>query len=818
MIINQCEDNSFNIEIFEYSPLPYYIIEVLLDDAGNAVDFKFRYCNKAFADIKGFTKEEIIGCTYSEVFSEGNEQRLDFCYKAAYENTPVEFDEFYKEKESYYHVNVMPIGRRGYCAGLLRNVRTETLDRINTNNELKTALQELKKEKYVLDKLCTDFTAVYYIDLLSGEFEVLKLGDNTNASRILNGDMHKFKHFNDFTENYANKYLSEEERGDFRKWLDCNNMRNELADKDRATYHYMSIPNSNNERFFEVQAVKVNVEDEHFNIFLSFRYIDAILNKEKKIQEELKSALDEAKLNNEIISSSAKTYYSIYRIDLQADHFEEISNHENAHRLTGNEGVASEKLKDLCDNLVSEEYQEEVLKFMDLSTLADRLKEDDTIATEYLVKDGNWHMLRFIVKKKDEMGKVTNVLCVVRSISDTKRREQNLLYLAQEAKRSYDAKTRFLSDMSHDIRTPINGIVGMLDIANHYADDLEVQQNCRNKIMESSKYLISLVNDVLDMNKLESGNIVIQDVVFDLTELLIDANNEAQELASKKGISYNIDWVSSSIQNQYLIGNPKYVRRIISNLANNAIKFNRPGGSVQVSCREISNDGENVVYQFICKDTGIGMSDEFVAHAYDMFSKESATSRSTYEGTGLGLAIVKELVDKLNGTIELTSKQGLGTTFIVNLPFKIGSKPDNKENLAEIENVDIKGLHALIVEDNEINTEIVQFMLENNGLEVTCAVDGIDAIEKFSQSEPGYFNIVFMDIMMPRLNGLDATRRIRQLNRADAKSVPIIAMTANAFTDDVMSSYIAGMNLHLAKPLSEKKIINAVKQYATRLQ
>lgn len=400
------------------------------------------------------------------------------------------------------------------------------------------------------------------------------------------------------------------------------------------------------------------------------------------------------KLSNEIISSIARTYQYISRIDIQADYFEEINNRDTEHLKFTKSGKLSESNEKVCRQYVAEEYQEAFFKFVDLKTLPERMKNEETLVLEYRMKDGDWHRLRFVEKKRDENCVLTHVLCLIRSISDTKKWEHELMYQVEEARKAAALKARFLSNMSHDIRTPMNGIIGTLNLANRYPDDLEVQRKCREQIMTSSKYLVSIVNDILDMNKLESGGVVEQEIPFNLA------------------------------------GNPIYVERLLTNISDNAVKFTGPGGSVRVWCAEKYADEERVVYEFGCADTGIGMSETFLEHAFEPFTQENETSRSRYEGTGLGLAIAKKIVDRLDGDIAIESKKGVGTTVTMTLPFKIG-EPVEKEKNVNYEEIPVEGLRALLAEDNELNMEITKFMLEDYGIHVECAADGEEAVQKF---------------------------------------------------------------------------------------
>lgn len=404
--------------------------------------------------------------------------------------------------------------------------------------------------------------------------------------------------------------------------------------------------------------------------------------------------MEKVKLSNEIISSIARTYQYISRIDIQADYFEEINNRDTEHLKFTKSGKLSESNEKVCRQYVAEEYQEAFFKFVDLKTLPERMKNEETLVLEYQMKDGDWHRLRFVEKKRDENGVLTHVLCLIRSISDTKKWEHELMYQVEEARKAAALKARFLSNMSHDIRTPMNGIIGTLNLANRYPDDLEVQRKCREQIMTSSKYLVSIVNDILDMNKLESGGVVEQEIPFNLA------------------------------------GNPIYVERLLTNISDNAVKFTGPGGSVRVWCAEKYADEERVVYEFGCADTGIGMSETFLEHAFEPFTQENETSRSRYEGTGLGLAIAKKIVDRLDGDIAIESKKGVGTTVTMTLPFKIG-EPVEKEKNVNYEEIPVEGLRALLAEDNELNMEITKFMLEDYGIHVECAADGEEAVQKF---------------------------------------------------------------------------------------
>ena len=385
-----------------------------------------------------------------------------------------------------------------------------------------------------------------------------------------------------------------------------------------------------------------------------------------------------------------------------------------------------------------------------------------------------------------------------------------LLIAAKKAEAANEAKTEFLQRMSHDIRTPINGICGMLDMADHYADDMEKQSECRTKIKEASNLLLELVNEVLDMSKLESDEVVLEEIPFNLSSISREVFVVIEQMAAEQNI--RIEWEKKEIIHRNLIGSPGYVKRVMMNILSNAVKYNRENGHIYISCIEIpSEQPEMTTMKFVCRDTGIGMTEEFQKCVFEPFAQEHTGSRAKFTGTGLGLSISRKLVEKMGGTITFESEKGVGTTFVIRVPFKIDLDADKREEQKDVSEKSIKGLHILLAEDNELNMEIAEFVLQNEGADVTKAWDGQEAVELFRNSEPGEFDVILMEIMMPVMNGYETTKMIRSLDREDAKAIPIIAMTANAFTEDRIRAKEAGMDEHVAKPVDVellKKVIH----------
>ena len=384
-----------------------------------------------------------------------------------------------------------------------------------------------------------------------------------------------------------------------------------------------------------------------------------------------------------------------------------------------------------------------------------------------------------------------------------------LLIAAKRAEAANEAKTEFLQRMSHDIRTPINGICGFVNMADHYADDIKKQTEYRIKVKEASNLLLELVNDVLDMSKLESGEIVLEEIPFNLGSISREVFVVIEQMAAEQNIQ--IEWEKKEITHQDFIGSPGYVKRVMMNILSNAVKYNRENGHIYISCMEIpSEQPEMTTIEFVCCDTGIGMTDEFQKCVFEPFAQEHTGSRTKFAGTGLGMSIAKNLVEKMGGSISFESEEGAGTTFVIRVPFKIDPDADKCEEQRDVSEKSIKGLHILLAEDNELNMEIAEFVLQNGGADVTKARNGQEAVELFRKSASGEFDAILMDIMMPVMNGYEATKMIRSLDREDAKKIPIIAMTANAFTEDRIRAKEAGMNEHVAKPVDVELLMKVI--------
>ena len=681
---------------------------------------------------------------------------------------------------------------------------------------LENSLRELNKEKKILDVLSIDYTSVYYCDLIEDTMFALKQGNDTNAAiteqQITTGVQSSYSFRIQY---YFEHFVIRESAPDFVEKLSAEYLMEYLRHNKRFAYRFRAHPNPAGQQCFEVQFARLEDTD-GFKVVMGYRYIDDIIAEQEKQKIQLENALAEVTLNSEIINSISKLYWLIYRIDLIDGTYEEISAGQDMHRLTGKCGSAEEILREARETVVAPEHQEMMKEFLDISTLPERLKDTESVAVEYHAKMSSWHLARFIVKKRDKYGHVTHVLYVVRQIDAEKQKEaeykQKLMETAEDARRANMAKTDFLRRMSHDIRTPINGIMGMIAIADHYSDDVVTLKRCREKVKEAVGFLLDLVNNILDMNKLESGSIILDHKPFDLFQILKEVSSIAEMDGEIRNLTISFNYEKT--KHFHLIGSPLHLKQILQNVVGNAVKYNKDGGSIQFSTEEISCGKGKGVYQFVCADSGRGMSESYLEHAFEPFSQEEDNARTSYMGTGLGLTITKQLVEMMGGVIEVKSKRNVGTVCTITIPIEIDySYREDIDTKKEVKDDRLVGVKVLLAEDNELNMEIAQFFLENAGMEVTMARNGKEAVNLFSMSPENYFDVILMDIMMPVMDGLTATEAIRGMSRKDAGTIPIFAMTANAFADDVELSKHAGMNEHLSKPLNEEMLLSSIREY-----
>ena len=516
-------------------------------------------------------------------------------------------------------------------------------------------------------------------------------------------------------------------------------------------------------------------------------------------------------------------YTAAYCCDLMNDTMEPVKQQPYAHsvRLRGNlsdPNSYSQWLQYSYEHVVDREVSPDYLEVLDARNLMQRLQTEESFVYPHKTfpneKGMEWFETTVVRLYVDESS--FQVILGYRPIDDIIEEEEHqrekLEEALHEAQRASQAKTEFLSRMSHDIRTPLNGIIGLLEINERHFDDRALVQENHRKMSVAANHLLSLINDVLQMSKLEDGSVVLTHEFISLVDLTQDIVNIIVNRAVESGLVWDYEKGKSVIPYPYIYGSPVHLRQIFLNIYGNCIKYNRPGGRITTIVDTLEEHDGICTYRWTISDTGVGMSQEFLQHIFEPFAQEKTDARSAYQGTGLGMAIVKNLLDQMSGTIHITSEVGVGSTFVITIPFEIAPPPESAAPVEEPES-DISGVRLLLAEDNDLNAEIAQMLLEDKGASVTVVADGEQALKLFESNPAGTFDGILMDVMMPVMDGLAATRAIRALDRPDAQKIPIIAMTANAFEEDAKRCIAAGMNAHLAKPLDVKKMSATIARY-----
>ena len=666
----------------------------------------------------------------------------------------------------------------------------------------------------VINALATIYTTIMEADLLTHSYKIIQT--NSPMKEVVGGN--EQGNFDKVMENVLKFYMHPDDIDRMREFIDLSTVSARLGSDTSLVTEYKAPYG----KWFESRFI-AKKRDEAGNV------ISAIYAARDVTPEKLKELHYREQLQEQLMISNtlAHNFKNVYLVDLNKETVK-ILKLDTSYVDVQNEGIGREFPFDVIlgnwlENVVSPEDREEASKIFTVESFRKRLAVDNEFTGNYRsIFNNETHYYQYTVGRVNDEGTKAilgyqNTDDVVRAQleGEKKRREMEQKYqeqlrtAAEAAEKANKTKTEFLLRMSHDIRTPLNGIIGMLDIADYYGDNLEKVKECCEKVRESSKILLELINEVLDMSKLESGEVVLERVSFDLAKIFSDALAVIEKLAEEQDIEIIED---CDMKHTNLIGSPIHFKRLLLNILSNAIKYNRPHGKVYVTSREVSFDGKMVVLETVIRDTGIGMSEEFQEHLFEPFQQENASARTKYGGTGLGMSITKTLTEKMGGTISFESKRDVGTTFTVQIPFEVDSSKHVDIVQGDEENVSIAGETIILAEDNDINLEIVQFMLSEAGANVIVARNGEEAVTAFTESKPGEISVILMDLMMPVMDGYEATRRIRSMKRADAGKVPIIAMTANAFVEDRIATKKAGMNAHISKPLNARNMIRVISE------
>lgn len=660
-------------------------------------------------------------------------------------------------------------------------------------------VRELQKRSYnVLYALNVDFMDIYKVNFDTDECETYRESELMNDNNII-----RFEDgYNAAMEQYISIFVEPKDQERLHTVTKKEYVLNLLRRKKKFFARYQVKDNTYGVKNLEIHFSATGNETDENSAIFAFRDVNYVVEQEEKYRRELSQSLED-------ILEGSRT--GIWTIEMENGCEPRMYTDRTMRMLLGvSDDIDPEECYRSWFSNIDPEYVDTVQEAVR------EILESGRSEVVYPWNHPEWGKIYVRCggvpnKKYEKEG-----ICLSgyhQDITETmvtrKKQDQEILELLDKVRRANSAKSEFLSNMSHDIRTPINGILGMLTIMEKSQGDFEKQKDCRDKIRVSAEHLLSLVSDILEFSKLESGRPMILEESFDLCDTLENCVTILSPQAENAGINLMLE--KDDLQHNRLIGSPLHLKQILMNILDNAVNYNRPNGYVFLKVKELGCKDGFAKYQFIIEDTGIGIREDFKKHIFEPFSQENQGARTHYNGVGLGMSIVKKLVDQMEGTIEVESQIGRGSVFKVTLPIKIDEKCDMRP-VAEESNVyaKISGMCVLLVEDNEVNCEIMEFILEQAGAVVVTAKDGKAAVDAFAESDEGAFDCILMDLMMPVMSGFEAARVIRSMDRSDAKTVPIIALSANTFEEDVAMAKDAGMDEHLSKPVDMEKLFNVM--------
>ncbi len=695
----------------------------------------------------------------------------------------------------FYGVDNPPVKSLEYASNMLQTAAYFIVSSLKRRN----LFRELQNRSYnVLRALSVDYLCIYQVNFDTGECEVYRSSEQVG----MNWPVHFKDGYQAAMERYISEYVAPRDQERLRAVMKKEYVLAHLRAKKKFSVRYQVKDSSSGLQHLEIHFSAIEETAAENCAIFAQRDVNALVEQEEKYKLEARRSLED-------ILEGART--GIWTIELEEGCRPRMYADRTMRILLG---VPAEIGPEECYQHWFERIETDYVEMVQE-------------AVQEILKTGRAEVI--YPWKHPQLGKIY-VRCggvpdktfkkpgaclngyhqdITETMVTRKRQEQSIMELLERVRRANSAKSEFLSHMSHDLRTPINGILGMLAILEKSQDDPERQRDCRRKIRISTKHLLSLVNDVLQVSKLESGGQAAVEEPFDLCAAVADCVTMLSSQAEEREICLELK--DSSLRHSRVIGNPLHLKQILVNVIDNALKYNRPHGSVFVRAEETAFRNGTADYRFVIEDTGIGIGKEFKEHIFEPFTQEHQDARTDYNGVGLGMSIVKKLVDQMKGTVEIDSRIGKGSVVQITLPIRVDeawSGPPADENWKVPDN--ISGMRVLLVEDNEINCEIVEYILRDAGAEVVTANNGKAAVDIFAASGVGTFDCVLMDLMMPVMSGYEAARVIRSLDRTDAETVPIVALSANAFEEDIALAKSAGMNDHLAKPVDIRKMFQVM--------
>ena len=665
-------------------------------------------------------------------------------------------------------------------------------------------MKELMIKNRILSGLSRDYTTAFVLNLDTDEYEFV-FNQKTNHAQ----KHEELRAFSDYVDAYASTFALPEFRDVMRRELDRNEIKKHFETEDEYHFSFETSPNAAGLSCFQAHIVKEYEEGSHF-AFLGFRSIDEIVQKERFYKDSLQKVNQALKHQLDMITSALPGGVKIsnddpeYSFKYVSEHFAQMLGYDTPEELMEASGGT------IVDLAHPDDLEQGIAQALEQYSKADHYE----ITYRMRCKNGSW---KYIEDRGHKIRKPDGVIEHWNLILDKNELVEKTIALESE-KKANQSKSDFLSRMSHDMRTPLNGIIGLMDICMKHPEDRILVDSSRLKARVAADHLLSLINDTLELSKLENEEVKLAKEDFYLPELLHEVETIAQMRADEECITIHFMDDPYSIPYPNLIGSSLHVKQIFLNLITNSIKYNHKNGTVDCYLKEEKESDERVLVDVTIKDTGIGMSEDFLKNIFHPFVQADQGARSQYKGTGLGMAIVKELLDRMGGTIQIDSVENQGTTIHVVIPFEIAEEPAAVQEMSELPKENLSGCRILLAEDNELNREIAAFLLKDEGISVTEAEDGQQAVECFLKMPEGYYDAVLMDIMMPVMDGYQAARAIRGSGKKDAEMIPIVAITANAFAEDKRKTMEAGMDAHLSKPLNVQELMDTIRKFCAGKQ
>ena len=684
----------------------------------------------------------------------------------------------------------------------------QEIEKVKREKEL-AHQKEVEEQFAIINALSQGFRNVFVANLKDGTARAIRIADNYNVKAIREVKNQIFR-FDTVVERWVRENVHPDDKKRIKETLNVDNVREVFSKQDKYLGTYRNIEDGVL-HYYQYDLRRVGDTE---TVVVGFRLIDKIIEEQQENQKR-ERALEEArrkgeKEHAEVVNSLSTIYSTIFRANIVTHEYEILTSVPLMGKVATSKGNFDDVKETIIESFIESEFIESLEEFLDLDTLADRLEMVNTITMDYKAPTGQWMQARFIAKRRDENGRAVETLYVARDITGEKNRDlkqqEFLTQALASAQQANKAKTTFLNSMSHDIRTPMNAIIGFTALAQTHMDDPAKVEDYLRKISTSSDHLLSLINDIMDMSRIESGNVKLDEKAVHIPDLLHDLRAMVQSLVNSKKLNLFID--TQDLVHQDVMTDKLRLTQVLLNIVGNAIKFTKPGGNISIRLIEKPcNLKRYATYEFLVKDNGIGMSKEFVGHIFDTFSREYSATVSGIQGTGLGMAITKNIVDMMGGNIQVESEEGKGSLFTVTLNLGFANESVKAEEKKKEKNgYNYSGKRALLVEDNELNREIATTILEETGMLVDSVEDGDIAVATINKEPADKYDLILMDIQMPRMDGYTATREIRTLADNKKANIPIVAVTANVFEEDRKKIIESGMNGHIIKPISIEEI------------